>query len=254
MTQLSPIEKVKSALRRLDISDNEQTIYLSLLTEGQATARTLAMRTSLTRPSVYDQIKTLKKLGLVNELNIENKAHFAAGDLKHLSALLEDKIDHLEQSRDFLESALPHLRDSLETVDPKVRFFHGADGVKQLLKDVMWHDNITLKILWSANEMSQVFDRKFLNWFDERRVTRNLTIYSLWPQECTPNDMDLFNKLPGDEQKKLQVSTPQMSYIIYDNKVAYISSVTESFGYIIESAEHFKLQSLHFDNLIHPST
>ena len=249
MTNLSPVEKVRSALRRLDLSDNEQTIYLSLLTDGQATARSLASRTSLTRPSVYDQIKTLKKLGLVNELDIENKAHFAASDLKHLSALLEDRIDHLEQSRDFLESALPHLRESLETVEPKVRFFHGADGVKQLLKNVMWHDHTTMQILWSADNMSEVFDRKFLDWFDDRRAKRSLIIHSLWPKGYKPSQIDLFNRLPEDQPKTLKTDTPDMSYLIYDNKVAYISSAREAFGYIIESKEHSNLQILHFNSL-----
>ena len=245
---MEPIEKVKSALRRLDLSDSEQSVYLSLLTNGQATARTLALRTSITRPSVYDQIKTLKKLGLVNELEIDNKAHYAAGDLKHLSALLEDKIDHLEQSRDILESALPSLRDSLETVDPKVRFFYGSDGIKQLLKDVMWYGNQTMRILWPHTEMSEVFDEKFLHWFDDRRAKRKLSVHSLWPRSCKKHVRVLFKKLPGDIQKTTN-HQPAMGYITYGNKVAYISSSAESFGYIVESREHNELVSMQFDTL-----
>lgn len=247
--ELSPIDKVRSALRRLDLSDNEQTVYLSLLTKGQATARTLASRTSLTRPSVYDQIKTLKKLSLVNELDIDNKAHFAASDLKNLSALLEDRIDHLEQSRNFLESALPHLRDSLETVDPKVRFFYGQDGVKQLLKDVMWHDNETMCVLWPHESMAGMFDQKFLTWFDERRATRKLTIHSLWPKEVQKNERVLFSKLPEDTQKTLQCPVPKMGYLIYGSKVAYLSSPAESYGYIVDSKEHHDLLTSQFNTL-----
>ena len=249
MVTLTPIEKVRSALRRLELSDNEQTIYLSLLTEGQSTARTLAARTSLTRPSVYDQIKTLKKLGLVNELTIDNKAHFAAADLKHLGALLEDRIDHLEQSRDFLESALPELRDSLETVEPKVRFFNGEDGVKQLLKDVMWHDHETLRIFWPSDSMNSVFDAKFLAWFDERRATRQLTVYSLWPTATNGASRTLFKNLDGDEQRTIAANTATMGYIIFGKKVAYISSTAESFGYIVDSQEHHDLMVMQFDSL-----
>lgn len=247
--ELSPIEKVKSALRRLDLSDNEQTVYLSLLTKGQATARVIASRTSLTRPSVYDQIKTLKKLGLVNELSIENKAHFAASELKNLSALLEDKIDHLEQSRDFLESALPHLEGSLETVAPKVRFFYGEDGVKQLMKDVMWHDTETIRILWPHESMTGIFDHKFLVWFDERRAKRKLAVHSLWPKDNSKSERIFFNKLPEDVQRSLKTESPHMGYLIYGSKVAYLSSNAESFGYIVDSQEHHDLQTMQFDTL-----
>ena len=249
--ELSPIDKVRSALRRLDLSDNEQAVYLSLLTKGQATARTLASRTSLTRPSVYDQIKTLKKLSLVNELDIDNKAHFAASDLKNLSALLDDRIDHLEQSRDFLESALPHLRDSLETVDPKVRFFYGQDGVKQLLKDVMWHDTETIHILWPHDSMTGMFDQKFLTWFDARRATRKLTVHSLWPKETPKSDRTMFNTLTEDTQKTLKGTFPKMGYLIYGSKVAYLSSPAESYGYIVDSKEHHDLLVTQFDTLWH---
>lgn len=47
------IDTIGAALRRLELSIPEQTIYLSLLQQGQSTARLLADRTGLTRPSVY---------------------------------------------------------------------------------------------------------------------------------------------------------------------------------------------------------
>ncbi|MFT5849625.1 MAG: sugar-specific transcriptional regulator TrmB [Patiriisocius sp.] len=247
---MNNIEKVKSALRRLDLSNNEQTVYLSLLSEGATTARVLSLRTGITRPSVYDQLKTLRELNLVVELEVENKAHFAAADIKHLNALLEDKIDRLEQSRDFLEEALPSLRDSFSSIDPKIRFFEGEEGVKQLLKDIMWHSNSTLHIYWPQLQMGELFDRAFLEWFDIRRAKRDLCIHSLWPHNTHATDRDLFVMLPKDVQKSLpKCAAPAMAYIIYDKKVACISSSAEAFGFIVESSEFVALQCMQFDTL-----
>ena len=220
------------------------------MSDGATTARVLSSRTGITRPSVYDQLKTLRELNLVIELDVENKTHFAAADIKHLNALLEDKIDRLEQSRDFLEEALPSLRDSLETVDPKIRFFEGTEGVKQLLKDIMWHRDTTMQIYWPEKQMSELFDRKFLEWFDDRRSKRNLVIHSLWPHTTHKSDMDLFCTLPSDTQKKIPKCTaPPMGYIIYGKKVAFISSNTEAFGFIVESTEFSTLQRVQFEML-----
>jgi len=247
---MNNIDKVKSALRRLDLSDHQQTVYLSLLSAGATTARVLSSRTGITRPSVYDQLKTLRELNLVVELEVENKTHFAAADIKHLNALLEDKIDRLEQSRDFLKEALPSLRDSLETVAPKIRFFEGTEGVKQLLKDMMWHGDTTMQVYWPNEQMSELFDRTFLEWFDERRAVRKLTIQSLWPHHTHLADMTLFKTLPADTQKKLhKCNAPDMAYIIYDKKVAFISSSSEAFGHIVESTEFAALQRMHFQAL-----
>lgn len=233
-----PTINITSALRRLDLSQPQQTIYLSLLTEGQATARILAARTSLTRPSVYDQLKALIVLNLVVELDIEGKAEFAAAEIKYLDALLADKIDRLEQSRAFLTEALPILSTSLHTVTPKVRFFEGEEGVKQLLKDIMWHDNTTLQIIWPEKKMNQVFDSLFLAWFDERRLTRKLVAQTLWVTDVKKVVSTLFL----DKDKDVRLILPKeknisMATIIYDTKVAFISSHVEAYGFIVESVE-----------------
>lgn len=247
---MNNIDKVRSALRRLDLSGHQQTIYLSLLTSGATTARILSSRTGITRPSVYDQLKSLRELNLVVEIEVDSKTHFAAADIKHLNALLEDKIDRLKQSRDFLEEALPSLRESLETIDPKIRFFEGVEGVKQLLKDVMWHSNSTMYVYWPTEQMNEIFDEKFLDWFDARRTVRKLTIKSLWPESVKKTDLKLFKNLPSDLQKKLpKGTTSDMAYMIYDKKVAFISSSTEAFGFITESQEFAHLQKMHFQAL-----
>jgi HTH-type transcriptional regulator, sugar sensing transcriptional regulator len=230
--------KISSALRRLDLSEFQQSIYLSLLTEGQAPARILAARTGMTRPSVYDQLKSLIILNLVVELDIDGKAEFAAADIKYLDALLEDKIDRLEQSRAFLSEALPSLVDSLHIVTPKVRFFEGSDGVKQLLKDIMWHDKSTLQVIWPEQKMNEVFDSLFLKWFDERRLKRQLTIESLWVTDTKKVTDALFTAGAHDTRRIIKKEKSiAMSTIIYDSKVAFISSHAEAFGFIVESNE-----------------
>ncbi len=245
---MNATEKIKSALRRLQLSDSEQAIYLSLITEGEASARTLASRTGITRPSVYDQLKSLRQLGLVNELDIEGKAQFAASHIKHLESLLNDHIDRLEQSRDFLKDALPSLENTFKTFDPKVRFFEGSEGVKQLLKDIMWHDNETMRIIWAADAMDEVFAETFIKWFDERRAKRSLTVHSLWPKNSV-NDLGLFTQ-KGDKKKELAPKdVPTMTSIMYGNKVAFISSNAEAFGFIVESTEFSNLQLMQFKKL-----
>jgi hypothetical protein len=113
-------------------------------------------------------------LNLVVELDVEGKAHFAAADIKHLDGLLLDKIDRLEQSRAFLAEALPDIQKSLDTVVPKIRFFEGEEGIKQLMKDIMWHDHTTLYAVWPMDTMTGVFDAAFLGWWNERRQVRHI--------------------------------------------------------------------------------
>lgn len=243
-------DTISAALRRLELSDGEQVVYLSLLRTGRATARMLADRTGLTRPSVYDQLKKLIALSLVVELDIEGKAHFAAGDIKHLDALLLDKIDRLEQSRQFLLEALPTIESGVDTVVPKIRFFEGEEGMKQLMKDLMWHDNIKLFVSWNDVEMKKVYDSAFLTWWNDRRVLRKISI--TWR---IPLQRNLKKKaLPHFYDSNLDIieysnssEDVHMTQMIYANKVACISSNKEAFGFIVESQEFTALERLKFN-------
>ena len=241
------MDKITAALRRLDLSVPEQTIYLALLRDGRATARVLSARTGITRPSVYDQLKLLISLSLVVELDVSGKAHFAAADIKHLDALLGDKIDRLEQSRASLAATLPSLIGSLDTVTPKLRFFEGSEGVKQLLKDIMWHDHTTLQIIWPESSMAQVFDVAFLGWFDERRSKRTLSVHVLVPgTKKTDMVRSIFKERTDTVSYLPKRMAPVMATIIYNAKVAFISSSREAFGFIVESTEFATQERLKF--------
>jgi sugar-specific transcriptional regulator TrmB len=251
------MDTISAALRRLELKDGEQAIYLSLLRQGRATARMLADRTGLTRPSVYDQIKSLVALNLVVELEVDGKAYFAAGDIKHLDALLLDRIDRLEQSREFLAEALMTLDTELDTVVPKIRFFEGSEGVKQLLKDIMWHDHETLKIIWPTHAMHLVYDAAFLRWFDERRQKRSLTAEILVPKETTKKAASAALPFAGPKdtvRSLVQKPMPSMASIIYGSKVAFISSSAEAYGFMVESREFAELHKLQFETLWQVST
>ncbi len=237
-------DTISAALRRLEMSDGEQAVYLSLLREGRATARLLADRTGLTRPSVYDQLKKLIALNLVVELDLEGKAYFAASEIKHLDALLLDRIDRLEQSRQYLLGALPYIEAGLDTVVPKIRFFEGEDGMKQLMKDLMWHDGAIVEATWNDAEIKKMYDGAFLRWWNERRITRKIKITWLCPKSTKKTDTpDFYNSGLDTIARVAHTKVPLMTRLVYANKVACISSQKEAFGFIVESAEFKKLQS-----------
>lgn len=230
-----PIKDLTAALRRLDLSDPQQTVFLSLVQEGPGTARTLAARTSLTRPSVYDQLKALRQTGLVNELMIDGKTHFAATDLAHVDNLLADKIERIERSRESLAASLSDLTAGAQTVSPKIRFFEGSEEVKNILKDVLWNAPKQIEITWPSESMAEVFDTAYLQWFAERLAAHNYNI----TLHATANHP--FSAGNVTYKKLSPAQTPAMATIRYGTRTAHISSPSEAFGFIVESSEYAKL-------------
>ncbi len=248
---LTSMETVTKLLGHLGIGDGAQKIYLSLIRDGQASPRLLSQRTGITRPSVYDQLKVLMTHDLVVELDIEGKAVYAAGDVKRLDAAVREMIEELEVGRVQFEKELPALLSRTETVQPKIRFFEGKEGVMQLMKDILWHDHFTLHIVWPYKEMLSVLGEDFLLWFNERRMKRGIKVASIWPHALRTSRSHIFTHDGPDVERRYaeKGQIGKMGYLIYKNKVAFVSSGAEGFGFIVESTEFTSLQTMHFENL-----
>lgn len=249
--RLARMETVTKLLGHLGIGEGAQKIYLSLVRDGQASPRMLSQRTGITRTSVYDQLKVLMTHDLVVELDIEGKAVYAAGDVKRLDAAVREMIEELEVGRVQFEKELPALLSKTETVQPKIRFFEGKEGVMQLMKDILWHDHLTLHIVWPYEEMLSVLGEEFLLWFNERRMKRGIKVASIWPHALRASQSHIFMHDGPDVERRYaeKGQIGKMGYLIYNNKVAFVSSGAEGFGFIVESKEFASLQTMHFENL-----
>jgi sugar-specific transcriptional regulator TrmB len=95
--------------KELDLSEITERVFNELVSRGPSTARQLAERLSLPRPSVYDHLKVLIQKGLVTEKNQENKKIFLVDDLKNVTELLNTKIKNLELEKKEFEKVLPTL-------------------------------------------------------------------------------------------------------------------------------------------------
>ncbi len=245
------MQNIKDILTSINIPPSAQEIYLALLANGKATARTLSHRTGVTRTSVYDYIKILRAKGLVVERSIEGTTLFEIGDARQLSILLDGQAEELHAQQDFLAKNLTTLIDKSQSLQPKVRFFEGQDGVKQLLKDILWHDDTTLYLYWPYEDMLDFLGEDFLLWFSARRKTHNIPIKTIWGHPTGKIKESIFADDGKDVERRylIQKKVSSMGYIIYDNKVAFMSSCKESFGFIVESVEFAGLQKMQFDIL-----
>jgi sugar-specific transcriptional regulator TrmB len=100
---------LKSIFKELNLSSHAQEVFSDLLEKGPSTARQIAERLSLPRPSVYDNIKILIQHGLVTERNQENKKVFSVDDIRTIPDLLQIRIDSLESEKNNFKNSFLHF-------------------------------------------------------------------------------------------------------------------------------------------------
>lgn len=237
---------IDSILKELSIPVSARRVYSELLSLGFASAKKISDNLSMTRPSVYDQLNLLVKEGLVVEFENENKKEFKIEDVNRLSVLLNEKILLLKEQEKALKKELPKLKREAKNIEPRVKFYSGKESFRQVLTDVLWYEGAEIYVMWPFGDMNEVIGEEYLKTFTKRRLHAGITVKSIWAR----GKNTYVEKIPNEITR---VAPPgmnwHMGYIIYGEKVAFISSRYESFAFVVSSRDFSELKRAEFEQI-----
>lgn len=122
---------LKHYTKKLGLSENESSVYLTLLEQGEFNAKSLAERAGINRTTVIYTLTKLLDAGLVG-INIRGKRkfYFAKNPQKILDMVLEKK--------NFLEAVMPQLIQSFDKQRDgnRIQVYDTISGLKQAFEDV----------------------------------------------------------------------------------------------------------------------
>lgn len=245
--------------KELGLSEITQKVFNDLVTNGATTASKLADRVGIPRPSIYDHLKILIKNGLVTERKEEYRKVFQVDDVRNIQELLNDKIKALENEKKQFELSLPSLLQKVAFIEPQIKFYSGKDGVKQVMNHIMLNRDIETILFWPMSEMMKVLGPEYLKELNKKRVKRNIFLRAIWPADKTL-DTDEFPYLKSGEEtlRDLRFApvgmTWNMGYWLYGDKVAFLSSEKEGFGFVVQSKDFSNLMKLQFEEIWKVST
>lgn len=235
-------------MHSLGLPPPSQKIYRELLENGETTARLLSEKLNITRPSTYDHLALLVKRGLVIEKKKENKTYYSPDDVRHIEQALAHSIETLQEQKKVFSSMLPSLLKSASQDAPKIKFYEGKVGLTYLVNDILWCKGETICTLWPHEEMIKVLGKDILIRFNNRRLQEKIKIEALWPHESKQTQDYIWNGKDASTKRK---HTPKdfhfdMGYTIYGDKVSFISSSREVFGFIVQSKDFAHLMRSQF--------
>ena len=238
----------------LQLSEVTQQVFNELITSGAMNARQLAEKVGIPRPSVYDHLNILKLKGLVMERTEEGGKIFSIDDLRNIEELLNDKIKVLEREKIEFKKSLPSLLQKTSFIEPKIKFYSGKEGMKQVINHIMLNRDIETILMWPMSEMMKVLGDEYLRDLNEKRVRRNIFLRVIWPKDKILNSKK-YPYLASDEEhlRDLRIAPESMSwdmgYWMYEDKVAFLSSEKEGFGFVIQSKDFAKLIKAQFEEI-----
>ena len=243
---------IDKTLEKLGLRDEEIKTFLFLLENGEQTAGNLAKKTGLSRPSLYGFLKKLEGNGLVVESLKDGIKTFLAVSKEKIDALLNQKIEELNRSKSDIEKLFATVQTGKITTSPKFQFFEGVEGVQYVLKDMLLYRDIKTKAYWPTKTMLDLLSEDFFYQLNKERIKRHIYTQSIWPSSQKVDIKKYPYMETGEKFFRERKIAPKeadfsMGYWIYENKVAFISSKKECFGFIIESKEFSEMMSSQFD-------
>ncbi|MFH1711768.1 MAG: helix-turn-helix domain-containing protein, partial [Patescibacteria group bacterium] len=100
----------KDVLKQIGFTDKQTDVYISLLSLGPNSVRSIAEHCDINRQSVHEILKWLQEQGLATWYHKEKKQYFIAEDPQMLNHLVNDRKTELDETSRELEKAIPELR------------------------------------------------------------------------------------------------------------------------------------------------
>lgn len=120
-------------LQEIGLNEKEAAVYLALLQVDSASVVNIAEKTKIKRPTVYVVLESLAKKGLVSEVEIGKKTHYAAESPERLETYIERQKVVLNEHARRLKEVIPQFKSIQREGGerPVIKFFDGKEAAFQ---------------------------------------------------------------------------------------------------------------------------
>lgn len=224
------VKNLLSIIEGLGFHKREATVYLACLElDGSANSR-IARKSVLNRITNYEILKRLEGRGYVKSFLKRGARHYTAVDPREL-------IQRSKNAVALAEEVLPELLSAMNRLSrkPKVYYFEGLDGIKQIYKDSLCAKTEILTFT-NARDIRQFLGDEFLDAYVQERTRRKIGVRGFVPDDEAGKREAEFGKKVIRRVKMFPAEkyTIQYEIMIYDNKIALYSG-KDAIGLIIEN-------------------
>lgn len=239
---------LENDLKKIGLEEKEAKVYLAVLEFGPCNIQNLTKKSGIKRSTVYEMLKNLKNQGLISETTMGKRKLILAADPTNLKRNIKAK----EQ---LLNSILPDLMsiNNANPIKPKIIFYEGVEGHKEIYKETLMAKNKTAYWISPKTVQMETIGEDFLDWYIVERQKKNIWIKLI---QKTAEDTPYKYIDPKKHERELrdvrsapsEINLPN-TIIIYDSKVAIMSSRKEGFGFVIESNDYAQTMKTFYELL-----
>lgn len=240
-------EELDSVLKAIKLSAGARRVYMELLSVGECTASRLSSLLGMPRASVYDQLSSLKDKMLVCEKSVDGKTYFLISGLAELESILSEGV---VQSANALNK-FKKIKNSItitESGSARIKFYESTSTIAKTLSGMLLSKSKLVCSVWPYDQMLEVLGSDILEKVNDARILKNINLKVIWPHAVKKKKSHIWESVDRNLERRYAPATDKftLGYILYDNKVTFISSKSEGYAFTIESQEFATLMQYQF--------
>jgi len=217
------------------LDDQRASIYLAALARGEASASDLATDLKMTRTTMYDNLRILEERGFIRLVQKGKRKTFVPLQPKAL-------MTRMDAQRERLKDLLPDFLALVGGTSPAsfAQSFTGPYAAREVFEDILKYAKGEYAYFSAPGETVQTVDRKFMESWVRRRVSKKIRSRSLRIKTRAAPSITTFN----EEMKYLRQIRYLPAYVdlkcsiyIYRDRIGVIGTRKEGTAYIIHSPD-----------------
>jgi sugar-specific transcriptional regulator TrmB len=225
--------EIKKILEQFGLQGKKADVYLAALELGSSTVIEISKKAGIKRTTCYDILMDLETEGLISETSKGKKRLFVGEDPEKIQRNLKNK------ERLFSE-ILPQLQSihNVRGSKPKVRFYEGKEGLKEVYADTLKYKNEILG--FASDDIMKVLGMDWAMGYLKQRKKNNI-----WARGIVPGTELLKEKFISKDLEQLRMTKvvdPKkypftIEINVYGHNRVALMSAKEEMGLIIEGQE-----------------
>lgn len=239
-------------LNQLGLNLKQAKVYIKALELGRFSILDISRATGLKRPTCYVIIEELMDQGLISIIPGPKKKLFTA---QHPESLLRRARENYRLA----EELLPQLQNIMQTIadKPVLKVFVGQEGLHNIYEDMLKNNSEkTIYYIAAVKDLVASVGQDYLKDWISRRIAKKIKTISIRIKSKELKDESFVDT--SDSLREIYYA-PQGFYIpysiyLYCNKVAFVSTEKDMFGFTMESVDFVKTIKTFFNTIKKLST
>lgn len=234
-------------LKEYGLRENHAKVYMATLELGSGSVLKISQKAGLPRSTTEVILNSLQEKGFVSCFKKRKSNYFSTEDPKNIIASAKAKAE-------LLEKALPEFRNlyARSNVIPTVRFYHGKDGMKTVLNEIIEDTPLLAKELLSFSSYDDIAERLGKDFFDfvKKRQLKKLPVRVILRESPKAWERARLDDKELRQTKLISAAYEHYGhFFIWGRKIAMMSLRHEWSVLIIESEELTQSQRMFFEAL-----